>query len=629
MIETMMETMEKERIGAVEAGAKDYCSPVASRVKYNPFQYARFRAWMMATQSATAGPEPFRKRGFWALFAAIFQEAFNDLAFRTLVTFFVLGIGLSQAQRDGLVSLTLLLFSLPFILFSMAGGYFADRYSKRSVTLWMKAVEVGSMSLGVVALAYGNVPLLLTVVFLVSAQSAIFGPSKWGLLPELLPEKRLSWGNGVFQFGTYMAAIVGTVAGGYLSETFQEHKEWSGVILMVLAACGVLVSLGIDRVPAANPSRRLRINFFSELASQIRGIRTDRALSLAVLGNAYFLFLASLLQLNILRYGKDILQVGDTQNGYLQAAVAVGIGVGSVAAGYLSGNKIEYGLIPLGSFGIVLTAGALTQIGLTFWTVALYLALLGFSGGFFIVPIGALIQHRPPAEVRGGVIAAANLLSWVGAFLAAGADYLLTSVGRVSPPNIFLLGAGMTLGGTIYVARLLPDSLLRLLLWMLTHTLYRIQVVGRDNIPEKGGALLVANHLSRVDAVFLLASTDRHIRFLMDKDWYEHPFIKPFARMLRVIPISAQSGPREMIRTLREAGEAIRSGEVVCIFAEGQITRIGQMLPFRRGFERIMKGVDAPIIPVHLDNVWGSIFSFEGGRFLWKWPSGLLNPAHC
>ncbi|MBI2820124.1 MAG: MFS transporter, partial [Acidobacteria bacterium] len=464
---------------------------------------------------------------------------------------------------------------------------------------------------------------LLTVVFFVSAQSAVFGPSKWGMLPEVLPESRLSWGNGLLQFATYLAAIVGTIVGGFLSETFQGQKGWAGTALMATAGLGFLVSLGIRKLPAANPGRRLRIEVISDLRAQLRVIRQDRTLSLAVLGNAYFLFLATLLQATILRYGKDILELGDTQNGYLQAAVAIGIGLGSLTAGYVSGNKIEYGLIPLGSVGLAIFAAALAQPALTFPEVAARLALLGFAGGFFIVPIGALIQQRPAAGVRGGVIAAANLLSWVGAFLAAGTDYLLTSVLRISPPVIFVIASAITLAGTVYAVRLLPDALLRLLLWLLTNTVYRIRVVGRDNIPKKGGALFVSNHLSIADAQLVSAATDRYVRFIMNREWYERPWIKPFARVMRIIPVSSQQGPRELIRSLREAGESIRSGDIACIFAEGQITRIGQMLPFRRGFERIMKGVEAPIIPVLLDNVWGSIFSFERGKFLWKWPRHL------
>ena len=199
-------------------------------------------------------------------------------------------------------------------------------------------------------------------------------------------------------------------------------------------------------------------------------------------------------------------------------------------------------------------------------------------------------------------------------------SYVFSSVLHQSAAGIFLDGAVLTLVITLYAVFLLPDSLLRLVLWVATHSLYRIRVEGRDNIPETGGALFVANHMSLIDSLLLLASTDRNIRFLIFKGIYDLPYIKPFAKMIRAIPISSELRPREMIHSLREASNAIRSGEVVCIFAEGQVTRIGQMLPFRRGMERIMKGIDAPIVPVNLDGVWGSIFSFERGRFLWKFP---------
>ncbi|MSO19262.1 MAG: MFS transporter [Acidobacteria bacterium] len=579
----------------------------------------------------TGDPIVYQRRGFWSLFAASFQEAFNDLSFRTLVTFFVLGLGLSQADRNSLVSLTLALFALPFILFSMMGGYLADRYSKRDVSIALKAVELFSMSLGVLALALGSVPLLLTVVFLISAQSALFGPSKWGLLPELLPEKKMSWGNGLLQFATYISGIVGTVAGGALSEAYQGRTHWGAAILVGTAFLGFLVMFGIRRTPVENPSRQFRLNQVSELMVQLRTIRSDRTLALAVLGNGYFLFLATLLQANILRYGKDVLELGDTQNGYLQAAVAVGIGVGALAAGYLSGNKIELGLVPLGAVGLVVMSATLSQSDLTFFQVAAALVGLGFAGGFFIVPIGALIQYRPEASQRGGVIAAANWLSWAGAFLAAGVDYLLSSVAGFAPSTVFLFGGVLTLAGAVYALILLPAALLRFLLWLLTVTIYRIRVLGRDNIPENGGALLVSNHLSMIDAILVQASSDRTIRFLMDREWYDKPWLKPFVKLLEVIPVSSHSSARDLLHSLREAHDVVAGGGVACIFAEGQITRTGNLLPFRRGFERIMRGpegtLDAPIIPVHLDNLWGSIFSYERGRFVWKPPRRIPYPV--
>src|SRR5713226_5090231 len=253
--------------------------------------------------------------------------------------------------------------------------------------------------------------------------------------------------------------------------------------------------------------------------------------------------------------------------------------------------------------------------------------MLGFSSGFYAVPINALIQHRPDPANKGGVIAASAFLSWVGIMLASGVYFLLAGVWKMTPPQIFLVSALMTLAGTVYVIRLVPDSLLRFVLWLLTNSLYRIKIIGRDNIPERGGALFVCNHLSHVDALLLLASTDRHIRFMMYKGIYERPWVKPLAKILGVIPISSEQRPREMLQSLRAASDAIRNGQVVCIFAEGQITRIGQMLPFRRGFERIMKDVEAPIIPVNVDGVWGSIFSFERGRYLWKMPRQIPYPV--
>jgi acyl-[acyl-carrier-protein]-phospholipid O-acyltransferase/long-chain-fatty-acid--[acyl-carrier-protein] ligase len=225
------------------------------------------------------------------------------------------------------------------------------------------------------------------------------------------------------------------------------------------------------------------------------------------------------------------------------------------------------------------------------------------------------------------VLAAANLLSAVGLVLAAAAYWILAVKLQLGPRGVFGIGALMTLAASFYVVWLMPDSLLRFLLWLATHTIYRIRVDGRINIPSKGGALFVCNHLSFVDALLLSASTDRPIRFVMYKGFYELPWVKPFARLTGAIPISSELRPREMLRSLQTASEAIKNGEVVCIFAEGQITRIGHLLPFRRGFERIMKNLDAPIIPVALDGVWGSIFSFEKGRFLWKVPRHIPYPV--
>src|SRR3989440_1912896 len=572
-------------------------------------------------------PEKKWRLGFWSLIATEFQGAFNENALKFLVIYLILAVEKDKAQRDQMELLVGVLFAAPFILFSLMGGYLADRFSKRSITVWTKVFEVGVMLLAVVAVGGANLELALGAIFLVCTQGAFFGPSKYGLLPELLPQERLSWGNGILELGTFIAIIIGSVSGSFLAEAFDGREVYSGALLLGFTIVGLAWSFGISRVPAADPAKRFHLTSLIDVWSPMKLIRRDRVLWLAVLGNTYFFFVAGLLQFNIFIYGQDVLHIRSTEGGFLQAAIAIGIGLGSFAAGYLSGGKIEYGLIPLGSMGMTALGLCLAIPDLSFRTVLLLLAALGFFGGFFIVPISALIQHQPEEDKKGVVIGTANWLSFVGIGAASGVYYAATHFAHLSPGGIFFWSAIATLGATAYVLWLLPDSLLRLMLWIATHTLYRLDVEGRENLSARGGALLTPNHVSMADAVLLIASIDRPIRFLMFRGSYEHPLVKPFAKIMGVIPIAADQGPREMIHSLRLATEALKNGEIVCIFPEGQMTRIGQMLPFRRGMERIIKGVDVPIIPVNLDGVWGSIFSFAGGRFLWKFPRKIPYPV--
>ncbi|MGD0903512.1 MAG: MFS transporter, partial [Terracidiphilus sp.] len=412
-----------------------------------------------------------------------------------------------------------------------------------------------------------------------------------------------------------------------LAEHFAGREVYAGFVLLGLAIVGFFTSFGIDPVPAAAPDKKLRINFLEDLWQQIGLIRRDQPLFLAVLGNTYFWFLGSLLFSTIVVYGPDVLHVGQTKTGYLNAALAVGIGIGSMVAGLVSGNKIEYGLIPLGAIGMTATGLALGSLHVGLIGSGVLLGVLGFWAGFYAVPVNALIQHRPAERDKGGIIAAANLLSFVGIALSSGVYFVFTAYARLNPSEVIVAASFITAIGTVYVLFLLPEWFGRLLLFFLTLTVYRVKVLGRDNFPDKTGALLVCNHMSFVDALLLIASTDRPIRFLMYKGIYDNKFVKPFAKAMKAIPISSEQRPRDMIRSLRTASDALRQDDVVCIFAEGQITRTGQLLPFRRGLERIMKGVETPIIPVNLDGVWGSIFSFERGRFLWKMPRRIPYPV--
>src|SRR5258708_561014 len=354
------------------------------------------------------------RRSFWALILTQFQGAFSLNAFENLLLFLVLGMGITHDRRDQLVGIVPLFLSIPLVLFSMAGGFLADRFSKRQVTIATKLVEIAAMLLAVLAFAAGSFPLQLAVLFLMATQAAVFGPSKYGLLPEILPQKRLSWGNGIIELGTFLAAITGTVVGARLSEVFAGREYYSGIFFLACSIIGLATSFGISKIPAADPAKKFRANFLGDLWTQGKLISQDRVLLLAVLGNTYFFFLGALLQFDIVFYPRDVLLFTPTPARLLHAPIPTVIRLARLAAGYLSGGKIEYGLIPLGAAGITLFGFLLSAPGLSFNTVLAFLAALGFSGGFFIVPISALIHHRPEQQHPGRRLATAKLYSFIG-----------------------------------------------------------------------------------------------------------------------------------------------------------------------------------------------------------------------
>jgi acyl-[acyl-carrier-protein]-phospholipid O-acyltransferase/long-chain-fatty-acid--[acyl-carrier-protein] ligase len=479
----------------------------------------------MASDANAPNPQPAAEHvpadwrfGFWSLIATQFQGAFNDNALKFLVIYLIVAMNFPPARRDSFVTVVGALFALPFIFFSMTGGYFADRFSKRIVTIGTKYFEIGVMLFATAALALRNLPMECAGVFLISTQGALFGPSKYGLLPELLPERKLSWGNGIIELGTFLAAISGQVAAGYLAFHFRHRQFFSGLVLLGCTMIGLTTSLGISRVRAANPNVKFRPNPLGDLWQQIRILRRDHILGWAIIGNTYLFYLAALLQFVVVIYGHDVLHVNEAQTSYLTAAVGIGIGFGSLVAGYLSGGKIEYGLVPLGALGMTLFSLMVSRPGLTIWHVRAELALLGFFGGFYAVPLGALIQFRPRPETKGGVIAAANLLSFVGVFAAAGAYEILAAGLHLGARQIFMAGGAMTFLAGLYAVLALPDSLLRLTLWIATHTIYRVRVEGRETLPDRGGIILYAPALSRFQQLMLLSVLDRQVHFVTPPD---------------------------------------------------------------------------------------------------------------
>lgn len=569
--------------------------------------------------------QTLKQPGFLPFFFTQLLGAFNDNFYKMVVSLVALNAAVS-ANDSLYVDLIALLFILPSALFSGYAGHLADVYSKRTILVAVKAFEILIMGLAFAAFLAGRVEPMLVIVFLMGLHSAFFSPAKYGIIPEMLPETELSRGNGLIEMSTFMAIILGTSLGGAIYAVWKDELPSVGLVMIAIAMLGTLTSLRIYPAPPSGSTKPFRLNPFGEIWQGVKRLYIDRALRLTVMGISYFWFLGALVQLAMLFFGKQLLQLNEFHIGLLGTFLAIGIGMGSIAAGRLSGDRIELGLVPLGSIamGVCLVLVSLSPFSY-FWTSA-SLVLLGFSGGLFAVPLNALLQHRSGRKEKGQIIATNNFFNTIGIALAAATHWLLNSALDLTSDRILLLMGLFTLAATAGVLFLLPDYFVRLVIWLLTHTLYRIRIVGAENAPRQGPALLVSNHVSFVDAILIGACLPDFVRFMLHRDYYDIKGLNWFFRLMRSIPIMA-SQPRDIIEALRRARRELEAGHVVCIFAEGAITRTGHILPFKRGFERIVEGTEVPIVPVHLDRLWGSVFSFQGGRFFWKWPKRIPYPV--
>ena len=570
--------------------------------------------------------DTFRLPGFAAFFWTQFLGAFNDNFYKMAVSLVALNAVVSGAGGF-YVDLIALLFILPSALFSGYAGQLADVYSKRSVLVAFKIFEILVMTLALIAFAAGGIDSMLAIVFLMGVHTAFFSPAKYGILPEMLPGTDLSRGNGLLEMSTFVAIILGTSLSGPIYTAWKDRPAWIGVLLVTIAVIGTWTSLRILKVPPASPeARRLRLNPFGEIWDGIKRLYPDRPLRLTVLGISYFWFVGALVQLDTLFFGKELLALDESHITLLGTFLAIGIGGGSLAAGRLSGDKVELGLVPAGSIAMGISLVLLSFAGDSYAATAAALIALGFSGGLFAVPLNALLQQRSGRDEKGRLIATNNFLNTLAISLAAGAHWLLRSALGLAPDRIVLLLGCFTLAATAVILRLVPDYFARFSLWLLTHTIYRIRIAGQEHVPVRGPALLVCNHVSYADALLVGASVQRFIRFMMYAPHYEMRSIHWLLRLMKAIPVSARSR-REIVESLARARAELAEGHVVCIFAEGGISRTGNLLPFKRGFERIVEGMNVPVIPVHLDRVWGSVFSFKQGRFFWKRPEHIPYPV--
>jgi acyl-[acyl-carrier-protein]-phospholipid O-acyltransferase/long-chain-fatty-acid--[acyl-carrier-protein] ligase len=564
--------------------------------------------------------EVLKDRGFVFLLAAQAMAVFDDNTFKQLLMLFVTASIPALATRNLYISLGTALYVLPYIVFSSYAGQVADHFSKRRVIIFMKVVEATLLVVAVFAMYVGHVVAMLGVLFLLGIHACFLDPAKEGILPQIFPDEALSRANGLMQLTVYTMIVSGPVAAGLLLDAFPLKPYIPVAMLVGTALLGLFVATGISPVPAIAEGEKFRINAFGEFWHDFAEIRSSLPLYRTVLAIAFFWFLGAVYLQNVIGYGRDLLHLSNSGISYLTASVSIGIGLGAFVAGKLSGDQVELGLVPIGSvglgvFGVFLFLGhhSVAQVFIGHF-------FLGFSGGIFIIPLQAYLQAHAGEHSKGRIIATSNVLTFTGVFLGAGVFAFLSGPCRMQANQVLLVMAAISFGATWHILTVLPDFMIRLCFFLLTHTFYRIEVRGAENLPRRGAALLVCNHTSFADPFLIGACTPRFIRFLMYRHFYETRGIHWLAKLMGAIPISEADKPRELVESLHSAQDRLREGDLVCIFAEGAITRTGNLLRFRRGFERITRGLPVPIIPVHLDRVWGSIFSYERGRFFFKWP---------
>jgi hypothetical protein len=573
-----------------------------------------------------------RERRFAPFFGVQFLGALNDNVFKQALVILLAyqTASFTTWSSDVLQNVAQALFILPFFLFSATAGQLADKYEKSRLISVTVAIELAVMVLGAFGFFMHSLPLLLAALFLGGMQSALFGPVKYAILPQQLKEHELVGGNALVETGTSIAILAGMMLGGWVVSQAGWGIAGIAFTTVSISAAGLLLSRYVPLAPAADPQLRINWNLFTETWRNFQFMRGNRTVFLSVLGISWFWFFGATFVTQFPNLSKNIL-AGDAQVVTLLLVVfSIGIGAGSLLCERLSGHKIEIGLVPFGSIGMTLFAvdlyfvlaahvqDAPVTLGqfvreAGHWRILADLLLIGMFGGFYIVPLYALIQSRSRPSHRSRIIAGNNILNALFIVAAAALAIALFKAG-CTIPQLFLVTALLNAAVAIYIYSLVPEFLMRFLVWLLIHSVYRLEKSGLENIPDKGPAVLVCNHVSFVDALIIAAACRRPVRFVMDHNIFRVPVLNFVFRTGRAIPIaSARDNPELLEMAYDEIARALEQGDVVCIFPEGRITDNGEMYPFRPGIRRIIDRTPVPVVPLALRGLWGSFFSRKGG----------------
>jgi 1-acyl-sn-glycerol-3-phosphate acyltransferase len=577
------------------------------------------------------------QRRFLPFFGAQAFGAFNDNVYKNVLVIVATYQAASYTQLDPelLTNLAGGLFILPYVLFSGIAGQLADRFDKALVLKLVKAAEIVIMAIAALGFVTHSIEVLLGALFLMGVHSTFFAPAKYGLLPEVLRDTELVGGNALVEMGTFLAILLGTLAAGLLAAEGGIGAICAALIAIALAGCAA--SMAIPSLPPAAPDLRIDWRPWTSTWDNIRTARESRAVFQSILGISWFWFYGALVLAQLPLFAKNVLGGSEQIVTLLLVVFSAGIGVGSLLCERLSGRKVEIGLVPFGSIGLTafavdlyfaapdappgtaLTAAQFVALPGS-WRVLMDLGLIGVFGGFFIVPLYALVQQRARREVMSRVIGANNIINAVFMVVAALLGAAALNAG-LSIVELLLLTGILNAFVAAYIYRLVPEFLLRFLAWLLVHVIYRLETRGRDNIPARGPALLICNHVGFADALVISAGCPRPIRFIMEAAIFRIPVMSGIFRGMKAIPVApAKEDPQVYERAFQIVAEELRDGQLVCIFPEGRLTADGEIGEFRAGMMRILKETPAPVVPMALTGLWDSMFSRKYKQVWKRWP---------
>jgi len=594
---------------------------------------------MSATQqTAEAQPSQFellKQRRFLPFFLTQTLGALNDNIFKNALVIMIgfKGVGALGLDPKLLVTAAAVIFILPFFLFSATVGQLADKFEKSRSIRYIKLAEIAIMSLATVGLYLNNTELLLLVLFLMGLQSTVFGPIKYGLLPQHLTEDELMGGNGLVESGTFIAILIGTIIGGGLASLDSNIDFWVSLTVLVVSVVGYLTSRKIPLTPSVVPDLKINWNPISETYRNLKFLGSNKVVFLAVLGISWFWFYGAVFLAQIANYTQYSLAGNETVATLILAVFSIGIGIGSILCEKLSRGRVEIGLVPIGAIGLSAFAIDLyyanTASGLSpvyswqqfilvgnNWHVLLDITLIGIFGGIFTVPLYSLIQQRSDKKHLSRIIASNNIVNSLFMVVSGLLSMLLLNSGY-SIPQLFLFTGLLNILVAIYVFAKAPEFITRFITWCLINSIYRIKQLNLSSVPKKGACVLVCNHVSFVDALIIGGYCKRNVRFVMDHRIFKLPLIGKFFDLIGAIPIAPAKEDAEIKeQAFDKIAQALKEGEVLCIFPEGRLTADGQLGEFKKGIEKIIQRTPVPVVPMALKGLWGSWFSRKNGEAL-------------